>query len=245
LVSARLIKLLKLIKVPYLTKKLFHGIAATTEHIPILKSVGKIKTIIDIGANKGQFALAARYVFPEAKIISFEPLSAPAEKFNKLFKNDVNIVLNQVAAGPEKHTLPIHVSKKDDSSSLLPIGSRQSAIFPGTEESHTEEIKVAPLIHYINEEDLVVPIFVKIDVQGYELEVLIGCEELNEFFDYIYVECSFIELYENQALADEVIQYLSKKSFRLKGIYNTYYDKKGVAIQSDFLFKRENSIENY
>ena len=233
-----------LISPRYLCTFILHSIAATVEHNKTLNNL-TANTIIDIGANKGQFALAARHTFPDAKIISFEPLSAPARKFNNLFKRDRKIVLHQSAVGPEKTTLPIHVSKRDDSSSLFPIGARQSAIFPGTEESHTEEIELAPLHFFIEKDDLVSPVFVKIDVQGYELEVLKGCEEQIEYFDYIYVECSFIELYENQALADEVIQYLIKKSFRLKGIYNTYYDKKGVAIQSDFLFKRENSIENY
>jgi hypothetical protein len=75
-------------------------------------------------------------------------------------------------------------------------------------------------------------------VQGFELEVLKGSEDLFEFIDYIYVECSFIELYEGQSLVDEVITFLEKYKFKLKGVYNIFYDKKGVAIQADFLFKR-------
>ena len=244
MISARLKKLFQLFKIPYFTRKLYHGVAATTEHIPILRSLGRINTIIDVGANKGQFFLAARYVFPMAKIISFEPLVSPVKKYNKLFKNDENNILYQSAIGPTIKTVPIHVSKKDDSSSILPIGKTQSSIFPGTDESHTEIVSIAPLNHFISSKDLISPAFVKIDVQGYELEVLKGFEKLIERFDYIYVECSFIELYETQALADEVIQYLSRKSFRLMGIYNTYYDTKKIAIQSDFLFKKENNIKN-
>ena len=87
-------------------------------------------------------------------------------------------------------------------------------------------------------DELVGPIFVKIDVQGYELEVLKSCVNIINQFDYIYVECSFIELYNGQSLANEIIQFLNDYSFKLYGIYNTYYDTKGNAIQSDFLFSK-------
>ena len=127
-------------------------------------------------------------------------------------------------------------NNQDDSSSLLKIGKNQTTVFPGTGEKNTEEINVAPLDYFINIEDLNSPVFVKIDVQGYELEVLKGSKSLIDEFDYIYVECSFVELYEGQALADEVIAYLANYSFRLKGVYNTFYDKKGIAVQGDFLF---------
>ena len=233
-----LIKLFKLIKSVLLINGLRIGTAATTEHIPILKSLNKVNTIIDIGANKGQFSLAARYVYSDATIISFEPLSGPAEIFNKVFTKDQNIVLHQSAIGPQNDKVEMHVSNREDSSSILSIGNKQSSIFPGTEESHTDEIKVAPLNYFLSKKDLIKPVFVKIDVQGYEFEVLKGSEELLEFIDHIYVECSFVELYEGQALADEVIAYLVNYSFRLKGVYNTFYDKNGIAIQADFLFAR-------
>ena len=63
-------------------------------------------------------------------------------------------------------------------------------------------------------------------------------------FDYIYVECSFVELYKEQVLVDEVIQYLINYSFKLDGIYNTFYDKKGIAVQGDFLFSKIRSINH-
>lgn len=213
-------------------------VAPTIEHIPILKSLSKLNTIIDIGANKGQFSLAARYVCKNADIFSFEPLEKTAIKFNKLFESDKQITLFKSAIGQKEENVVMHVSNRDDSSSLLNIGKNQTTIFPGTEEKHKEEIKVASLNHYLSKEDLVQPVFVKIDVQGFELEVLKGSVDLLEYFDYIYVECSFIELYEKQALADEVITFLNNYSFKLRGVYNMFYDKKGIAVQADFLFRK-------
>jgi len=234
----RLKKLLSVLISKNLTLGIAHSIIATTEHLPVLKSLNSINTFIDIGANKGQFALAARHAYSKAKIISFEPLSAPAAKFIKFFQHDTNILLHQNAIGPQKDTVEMHVSNREDSSSLLNIGENQSSIFPGTKEKSTEEINVAPLSHFLTKEDLIKPVLVKIDVQGFELEVLKGSVEIIENFDYIYMECSFIELYEGQALADKVIIFLDNYSFQLKGIYNTYYDKKGIAIQADFLFSK-------
>jgi FkbM family methyltransferase len=219
-------------------RSIMQGVALTFEHIPVLKSIEKINSFIDIGANKGQFSLAARHVFQDASIISFEPLKTPANKFKKLFKLDKKANLFQSAIGPKREAVQMHVSYQDDSSSLLNIGENQSSIFPGTKEKSTEEINVAPLNYFINNNDLINPVFVKIDVQGYELEVLKGSKSLIDEFDYIYVECSFVELYEGQALADEVIAYLANYSFRLKGVYNTFYDKKGIAIQADLLFSK-------
>ena len=53
----------------------------------------------------------------------------------------------------------------------------------------------------------------------------------------MYAECSFVELYGGQALADEVIIWLHDKGYRLKGVFNINYDNTGCAIQADFLFK--------
>ena len=51
-------------------------------------------------------------------------------------------------------------------------------------------------------------------MQGFELTALQGCEELLDRFDWVFVECSFIEPYEGQALADEVIAWLRERGLR-------------------------------
>ncbi len=58
---------------------------------------------------------------------------------------------------------------------------------------------------FIAAEKIVPSALLKLDVQGFELSALQGCEDLLQHFAWVYVECSFIELYEGQALADEVI----------------------------------------
>jgi len=70
----------------------------------------------------------------------------------------------------------MHISQRDDSSSLLPITEAQNTLFPGTSEVSTQDVQVAPLNDFVAPQDLRPPALLKIDVQGYELAVLNGCE---------------------------------------------------------------------
>jgi FkbM family methyltransferase len=213
-------------------------VAAAIEHTPVLKAL-KCATVVDIGANRGQFALVARHVLPNARIISFEPLAAAAAAYRAALGANSQIMLHPVAVGDESGDATLHVSALDDSSSLLPITERQTALFAGTQQTGAETIRVAKLDELVLAEEVVAPALLKIDVQGYELKTLRGCDSLLDRFNYIYVECSFIELYRGQALADDVIAHLRNRSFALCGVYNASYDIAGQAIQADFLFTRQ------
>jgi FkbM family methyltransferase len=193
-------------------------------------------TAIDVGANRGQFALALRHCFPEAKIFSFEPLSEPASLFRHLFRHDKRVVLHETAIGPESKEATIHISGKDDSSSLLAITPSQARLFPGTAEAGTATVSVGRLTEFVTVGDIVQPSLLKLDVQGYELEALDGCDDVLSCFTWIYVEASFVELYNGQALAHQVILKLWERGFYLCGVYNIVYDKRGRTIQGDFLF---------
>ena len=119
---------------------------------------------------------------------------------------DVHFFSTAIGVKAARQTM--HVSARDDSSSLLPISEEQCRVFPGTEEVSTTEVSITPLHEQISEQDITCPCLLKIDVQGYELAVLQGCELLLHCCDVIYCECSFLSLYEGQALADEVIHWL-------------------------------------
>lgn len=213
-------------------------VAAGIEHRRILENLGTIGTVVDIGANCGQFALAVRYCFPQAAIFSFEPLPRPGESFRRVFAGDEAVCLHAVAIADQQGSAMFHVSARDDSSSLLPITEAQNRLFPGTAETATQTIEVGRLADYLSAGDITSPALLKLDVQGFELAALRGCEGLLDRFAYIYVECSFIELYAEQAFADEVIAWLRERGFHLNGVYNMTYDRVGRAVQADFLFRR-------
>jgi len=79
----------------------------------------------------------------------------------------------------------------------------------------------------------------KLDVQGYELSALTGCESLLRHFDWVYCECSYVEFYAGQKLAGEVIEWLAARGFALDGIFNPACDERGQTVQADFLFMRK------
>ena len=101
---------------------------------------------------------------------------------------------------------------------------------------------MAPLEAFLKAEEISSPAMLKLDVQGFEHEALIGCESILPNFDSVYCECSFVELYSGQKLAFEVIDWLSARDFCLMGVFNPAYDRHGRAIQADFLFGRKARI---
>ena len=148
-------------------------VAAGMEHERLLRSLG-CATVVDIGANRGQFALVSRHCLPAARIISFEPLAAPAACFRAVLGDDPLTTLHQVAIGPAESEAVIHVAAEDDSSSLLPMTALQKSMYSGMKEVGTETIRVETLAQRVTAEDLRPPALLKIDVQGYELSTLRG-----------------------------------------------------------------------
>ena len=232
----RLDKLSQVIRSTQLLRGLLlHRVLAGAEHRQVL--LANLETVVDIGANRGQFTLAVKRYTRKAQVIAFEPLAEAAATFRKVFQGDMKVILHQAAIGPEEGEASIHVADADDSSSLLPISTLQNSMFPRTREIRTEMVKVGQLSDFVASREIVSPAMLKLDVQGYELEALRGCEELLARFCHIYVECSFVELYSGQALVDDVIDWLRERGWFLRGIYNMIYDHKGQSVQADFLFE--------
>jgi len=231
----KLHKLLTLLPHKDFRTGLFSGVAAGIEHQQMLESY-RFDTIIDVGANIGQFSLIARHHNPTAVIDAFEPIPSAALKYEALFSDDASVQLHRVALGDKQGKLDLHLSRRMDSSSLLPIGSEQVTRFPGTDEVGTISVKVMRLDDVLTE--IRSPVLLKLDVQGYELNVLKGAEKLMDKIDAVYTECSWLELYEGQALISEVAEYLEELGFKMEAQYNTVSDQDGNPVQADILFMR-------
>lgn len=245
MIFQKIIKLFKILKNNnYFKNFVQYGVAASIEHSEILAALkpAGFQTILDIGANRGQFSLVARKYFPTAKILSFEPIMEAAAVYRRVFASDSNVTLFETAIGSEEEVSLLHISKSDDSSSLLPITPLQNKLFPGTSEKESLFVQVKPLSSILKKEDIAFPALLKMDVQGFEMNALRACQPFFDSFLNIYVECSFVELYSGQTLADGVIAYLRDAGFVLCGIYNLIYDRKGVSIQGDFLFSKKRDL---
>jgi FkbM family methyltransferase len=235
--SARIRKLMRLLGDRRYWKPLSRGVAASVEHndVPFRRDH---RTVLDVGASNGQFALFAEGRFPDARILSFEPLPGPASTLRRVTGERVQV--ETVALSSAAGSAEINVSARDDSSSLLPIGERQVREFPGTAAQSTATIEVSTLDSAVSDA-MTRPCLLKIDVQGLELEVLKGGQAVLGQVDEALVECSFVELYEGQALADEVIAFMLGSGLRLRGIYGTAFSTDDDAIQADLLFRRDDS----
>lgn len=216
-----------------------HGVKAGIEFAPLLNHLRRYhpQTVIDIGANRGQFALIAREAFPQARLYAFEPLPAPAATFGEVFRGDALVTLYPFAIGPRSEEARFYVSRQDYSSSLLPISSLQTRLFPGTAEKEQVTVQVRRLDEVLTPADLKPPALLKMDVQGFEHAALEGCRGLLASFAWLYIECSFLEFYQGQALAQDILDFLRPYGFLLDGVYNLMY-RQGLAVQGDFLFAR-------
>jgi FkbM family methyltransferase len=228
-------KLLRLLGASEFRRGLRIGVAAAVEHFEVVKSLAP-DLVIDVGANVGQFTLLVREAAPTARIVAFEPLSVPADKFERLFGTCPNVVLHRTAVGPTRGDAEMHVSARPDSSSLLPISDMQTDEFPGTKEVGREQVSIAPLTDFLETQKLPARTLLKIDVQGYELDVLRSAQPLLAYIRWAYVEASYVPLYEGQPLANELIAYLSENGLDYVSRHNPSYGRSGSLVQADFLF---------
>ena len=214
-------------------------VSPSFEHLPIIKKYHS-NSFIDIGSNKGQFSLAIKLINPKAKIILIEPIKNCFNIISKIFENKNLYYVYNVACGNKETISNLNVSNKNDSSSILDIQD-QLNFFPKTYYKNQVLVNVIKLKNIQKKILLKRPTFLKIDVQGFELEVLKGSNL--KVIDYILVECSFVHLYRDQPLFEEIKSYLNLNNFNLILETNKTL-KKGINIQSDFLFKAS-SMKSY
>lgn len=230
-------KLLRLLRTPRYRQALrTHRVAAAIEHDEVAFG-HEFRTVVDVGGHTGQFALFARERFPGAKIVVVEPLEDGRRCIASVLGNSVEVL--PYAAGAEAGTAELHVSAASDSSSLLPITENYTSAWAGTHEVGTVSVEVRPLDAVLAVDDLAGPVLLKIDVQGGEGDVLRGARRLLERVDEVYVEVSFVELYDGQVLADEVVELMRAAGLRLTGVYGVAHDRNGRTLQADLLFARE------
>jgi inhibitor of KinA sporulation pathway (predicted exonuclease) len=109
--------------------------------------------------------------------------------------------------------------------------------FPGTQEVSTQTVAVQRLDDVIQASDLSAKVLMKIDVQGFELEVLKGATQTLTHVRWVYLEASFVELYEGQPLAAELVEFLRHAGFDFTGVHHISLSSTGECLQADLLFE--------
>jgi GDP-D-mannose 3',5'-epimerase len=209
------------------------GVATDPVHDRLLSEL-QPQMVIDVGANGGQFALAALEASPTTTVMSFEPQSGARERYRRAI-SDRRAELRPCALGARVGSAIMHVSKSDDNSSLLPILPEQERLFPGAREVGVETILVSTLDDEIK--DVPDRTLLKLDVQGFELEVLRGGGNVLRQVEWVLSEISFEGLYGGQARPGEVIALLAEHGFEISRVVHLSM-RGGRSIQADLLFER-------
>ncbi|HYI61143.1 MAG TPA: FkbM family methyltransferase [Acidimicrobiales bacterium] len=217
-------------------RALRHGVAPAREHRAMLADL-QPRHVLDVGANRGQFALEVCRSAPAAAVLSFEPLPAASATFRAIFAEIASVELRTVALGSATGPAVLHVAEADDSSSLLAISELQSTTFPGTHEAETLDITTSTLDAEVEGYPLTEPALLKLDVQGAELEVIRGARATLDQVTWVYVECSFQAFYTGQPLAHEIVAELREHGLALTGI-GPATRIGGRVVQADLLFSR-------
>lgn len=203
----------------------------------------RVGMIVDVGANAGQYAQRIRRTLPKTPIRSFEPLPDAFQQLRALSAPDPNWEVFNCALGRKDANLELVVAGNSQSSSFLPIQNAHLSSAPESASVGTISVPVKRLDSFIDEfpNDL----YLKIDTQGYELEVLSGGPRTLSRAMYVYLEVSFTQLYGGAPLAHDVMSYMYRNGFELWTLTPGFSDQKNARLlQADMLFGRHNQITN-
>ena len=217
---------------------LLRGVAANIELLPLLKKIKKVNTLIDIGSNKGQFILLCLNFFPNLTIYSFEPIKEIFKKQKNFFRFKTKMNLFNFGIGNYNKNLDFFITQRKDSSSFLTYNgsSHHNRDYLLTEKRN---IRIRKLDQVLKNKNLVKPILIKIDVQGYELEVLKGSKKMLSKIDYLLIEVSKNQMYNKQATNREIVTFLKNKKFTILKSSKWMRIKNTQFIQRDILLKRK------
>lgn len=195
------------------------------------------QTILDIGANTGQFACSIRQALPEAQIYSFEPLKSCFEALVASRGGDTRFKAFNYALGEKNEEVEMHKSAYSPSSSILEMSQTHKELFPHTKEHTSEKIRIKRLDDVAQDLNLAKEILIKVDVQGFEDRVLAGGQQTFSLAKAVIMEVSFVKLYEGQPSFDQLYTSLKKLGFEYKGSLEQKNDKhSGAVISEDSLF---------
>lgn len=217
--------------------------SASSQNSRILNffSIYKIDTVLDVGANIGGFAKEIRESGYKGRIICFEPLSEAYSHLLINSKNDPNwIIASRMALGNKEGKKTINISGNSYSSSILKMTGTHIKGAPDSAYIDSEEIYINKLDNiwktFLKNKD---NIFIKIDVQGYELEVLKGAINILSKIKGMKIELSLVPLYEGQLPFLDMLDYITNLGFELWDISPGFRDKQsGKLLQFDGIFFR-------
>jgi FkbM family methyltransferase len=213
-----------------------------TPHIDSLELLDEIgrtskpNIIYDIGANVGTWTLLAKAIYPDVQVHAFEPLPIHIEKFKRLTSSLTGVSLHEIGLGSHSSRATMKVTNLSDASSLLPLTET------GRKEWHLQQVaevsvQIERLDDWVCEHCLPSPELIKLDVQGFELEVLRGAERCLARANWVLSEASFKDFYDGQCRFEELVFFLASAGFAVSA-FGQRTALGQPLIQADVLFAR-------
>jgi FkbM family methyltransferase len=202
-----------------------------------------IDLLLDVGANRGQYALSLRASGYKGEILSFEPLSKAHATLLALSKNDPHwTIADRVAVGDRSGEIEINLAHNSVSSSVLPMLDSHITAAPRSRYVGKEIVPLRRLDDLLESTVGGRKIFLKLDVQGFESYVLRGAEHILRTALALQLEMSLLPLYQGEVLMPEMYQFLREKHFELWDLQPGFRDPTtGRLLQVDAVFTRQDT----
>ncbi len=201
----------------------------------------RIVTTLDVGANVGQFANRLRrdYGF-EGRIISFEPSEEAFAILERAAGNDQAWQAFRLGLGDREEARLLNVSENSQSSSVLEVLPLHLSVAPESRTVSQETIQLRRLDVLWDELGIAdAPVFLKLDVQGFERQVLDGAADVLDRLSVVQLELSVTPLYEGEMVLGEALARMQSHGLALCSCEPSFTDEaRGKALQFDCVFAR-------
>jgi FkbM family methyltransferase len=200
-----------------------------------------VDVVLDVGANTGQYGQELRSQVQFAgRIVSFEPISSAFQVLSANAAQDRNWQVFNVGLGDVIEQRNINIAANSWSSSLLDMLPKHESAAPESKYASKESIEVKTLDSMFDQICATGDsVYLKIDTQGYERNVLKGAEHSLDCIATVQLELSLVSLYRGDALFDEMCRVMKDKGYTMVAIEPGFGDPEtGQMLQCDGIFHR-------